>query len=207
MLPLIIAAAAAGAYLIGSSKKDSEVYARGGSMAKGGRTPKYKIGDGISEGTKVKIVSDNENYEDWTDRVLIVTKCSNSGRGYDSGMYPEMLCDLMDVDTGEECPFSLYEYELEKEYADGGMMAKGGQLNVDGEDFSYLLKLSDKELSDRLNQVKKLKRELRSTKSKGGNKNNLKIIKAKLLLDTQEKALLMARDIKKGYDIEPSDYE
>lgn len=61
----------------------------------------------------VQIISDNENYIDWMDRDLIITHASNSGNGYDSGMYPEMLCDLMDADTGENCPFSLYEYEFE----------------------------------------------------------------------------------------------
>jgi len=77
-------------------------------------------------------------------------------------------------------------------YADGGVMAKGGQLNVDGDDFSYLLKLSDKELSDRLNEIKKLKSGFKSKNTiKGGIKNDLKIF-----IDIQEKALLMAMDIR-----------
>ncbi len=60
----------------------------------------------------VQIISDNENYIDWLNRDLVVTYASNSGNGYDSGMYPEMLCDLKDANTGEECPFALYEYEF-----------------------------------------------------------------------------------------------
>jgi hypothetical protein len=63
----------------------------------------------------VKITSDNESYVDWVDRNLVVSYASNSGQGYDASMYPEMLCNLMDADTGESCPFALYEYELKFE--------------------------------------------------------------------------------------------
>lgn len=63
----------------------------------------------------VKITSDNENYVNWVDRNLVVSYASNSGQGYNISMYPEMLCNLMDADTGESCPFALYEYELEFE--------------------------------------------------------------------------------------------
>lgn len=62
----------------------------------------------------VRITSDNENYTDWLDRDLVITHASNSGRGYDNSMYPQMLCDLMDADSGEPCPFALYEYEFEE---------------------------------------------------------------------------------------------
>ncbi len=61
----------------------------------------------------VRITSDNENYIDWIDRDLVITHASNEGVGYDSGMYPEMLCDFQDVHTGETCPFDCYEYEFE----------------------------------------------------------------------------------------------
>jgi hypothetical protein len=60
----------------------------------------------------VRIVSDNENYKDWLDRDLRITFANNKGRGYDSSMWPEMLCDLKDDKTGELCPFALYEYEF-----------------------------------------------------------------------------------------------
>ena len=62
-------------------------------------------------GKKAKIVSDNENYERFKDKVLIVTHASNSGRGYDSACYPEMLCDF-ECEDGSEFPFALYEYEF-----------------------------------------------------------------------------------------------
>lgn len=63
-------------------------------------------------GKRVKIISDNENYIDWIDRNLKISYASNQGIGYDSTMYPEMLCDLIDCDTMENCPFALYEYEF-----------------------------------------------------------------------------------------------
>jgi len=65
------------------------------------------------KGKKVRIVSENENYVNYLDLDLEITFASNSGRWYDKGMYPEMLCDLKVVDTGEQVPFSLYEYEFE----------------------------------------------------------------------------------------------
>lgn len=68
----------------------------------------------LREGSRVKIISDNENYTDWQDRVLKVTFASNKGHYYDDSMYPEMLCDLECNKTGEQCPFALYEYELER---------------------------------------------------------------------------------------------
>lgn len=60
----------------------------------------------------VRITSDNENYIDWLDRNLVITYASNKGQWYDNSMFPEMLCDLQDADTGEACPFALYEYEF-----------------------------------------------------------------------------------------------
>lgn len=64
-------------------------------------------------GTIVRINSDNENYTEWLERDLVVTHSINSGRGYDNSLYPQMLCDLQDAETGFELPFALYEYEFE----------------------------------------------------------------------------------------------
>ena len=64
-------------------------------------------------GKKVRIISDNENYLEFLNKDLEVTFNSNEGCGYDSVMYPEMLCDFKDVETGEDVPFALYEYEFE----------------------------------------------------------------------------------------------
>lgn len=60
----------------------------------------------------VRIISDNENYIDWLDRDLVITYASNKGQRYDDCMFPQMLCDLQDANTGESCPFALYEYEF-----------------------------------------------------------------------------------------------
>ena len=62
---------------------------------------------------KFKIVSDNESYADYLDKVLVCTHASNSGRGYDSCMYPEMLMSFK-LQDGSKFPFSLYEYEVEE---------------------------------------------------------------------------------------------
>jgi len=67
-------------------------------------------------GKVVRIVSDNENYLEYLDKDLIIVDATNSVREnpfYDdcvNGMY---LCELIDADSGESVPYSLYEYEFE----------------------------------------------------------------------------------------------
>jgi hypothetical protein len=66
------------------------------------------------KGLTVTIVSDNENYTDFMNRILIVTnvtKDKTEHSGYDSSLSPEYLYDLKTV-SGENVPFSLYDYEL-----------------------------------------------------------------------------------------------
>jgi hypothetical protein len=63
-------------------------------------------------GEKVKIISDNDNYDNFKDKVLIVTHADNTGRGYDDACYPEMLCYFI-CEDGKCFPFALYEYEFE----------------------------------------------------------------------------------------------
>jgi hypothetical protein len=63
-------------------------------------------------GRKAFINSDNENYKKFRKMTLIITHASNSGNGYDSSVYPEMLCDFT-CEDGSEFPFALYEYEFE----------------------------------------------------------------------------------------------
>lgn len=69
-------------------------------------------------GTKVMVASnnDNENYDDFRGKVLIITGISTSTKdhpGYDEGMKGMPLYDLKTED-GEEINCCLYEYELEK---------------------------------------------------------------------------------------------
>lgn len=63
-------------------------------------------------GKKVKIVSDNENYDSFRNEVLTITHASNKGVGYDDSCYPEKLCDFKDS-KGNRIPFALYEYEFQ----------------------------------------------------------------------------------------------
>lgn len=66
----------------------------------------------VGRKAKIKQENDNENYDAFRGKVLIITHASNSGRGYDEGMYPEMLCDFK-CEDGSEFPFALYEYEFD----------------------------------------------------------------------------------------------
>ena len=65
-------------------------------------------------GQKVKISSsnDNENYDSFRGKVLIIVDSGVGGRGYDDSMYPQSLMSF-ETEEGEEVPFSLYEYEVE----------------------------------------------------------------------------------------------
>ena len=81
------------------------------------------------------------------------------------------------------------------QYADGGMMAKGGKLKVNGEDFSFLLELSDNELSKKLDLVRKQKninaKQYFSAREKG--ESTTKIEESGNNLDNQERAIIEAR--------------
>jgi hypothetical protein len=63
-------------------------------------------------GRKCKIISDNENYDKWRDKTLVITYASNTGCAYDNAAYPEMLCDF-ELEDGGQFPCALYEYEFE----------------------------------------------------------------------------------------------
>lgn len=65
---------------------------------------------------RVKIISDNENYNEYLDKILIVTHVAKSIEehpGYDTGLNGEALCDFKVEKTNDEVPFSLYEYEFQ----------------------------------------------------------------------------------------------
>jgi hypothetical protein len=61
-------------------------------------------------GKIVRITSDNESYNEWFNRNLIIT---DAYKDTDDEAFPDLLCDLRDIETGEDCPFSLYEYEFD----------------------------------------------------------------------------------------------
>jgi hypothetical protein len=66
----------------------------------------------IGQRVKVSRNNDNESYDSFRDKVLIVTHSSNKGEYYDSGMYPQKLMSF-ETEDGEEVPYSLYECEVE----------------------------------------------------------------------------------------------
>lgn len=69
----------------------------------------YKIGD------RVKISSDNHNYDSFMDKVLTVVNIATSESDnyfYDPSVDGMQLMDFI-TEEGEEVPFSLYEYEVE----------------------------------------------------------------------------------------------
>lgn len=68
----------------------------------------YKIGQRV----KISSENDNENYDSFRDKVLIITNAEVGGQGYDDGMLPQKLMDF-ETEDGGEIPFSLYEYEIE----------------------------------------------------------------------------------------------
>lgn len=68
--------------------------------------------DLIGKNVIISPENDNENYDEYRDVVLTITDAGVGGRAYDEGVYPDALCDLIVAKTGEEFPFSLYEYEF-----------------------------------------------------------------------------------------------
>lgn len=68
-------------------------------------------------GDKVKIASDNDSYDKYRGKVLIVTSIATSVSnhpGYDEAMNGMPLYDLK-LEDGSFLPFSLYEYEIERD--------------------------------------------------------------------------------------------
>jgi hypothetical protein len=67
-------------------------------------------------GNKCKIISDNDGYTKFLNKVLVVTfvsKNKNDHPGYDEALSPQKLYDLKVHKTNEIVPFSLYDYELQ----------------------------------------------------------------------------------------------
>ena len=71
---------------------------------------KYKLGEKV----KVNSSNDNENYNDFREKVLIITEIATDiqqHKGYDESV-KEALYSFKD-EKGNDIPYSLYEYELE----------------------------------------------------------------------------------------------
>lgn len=68
----------------------------------------------LNQRVKVSTDNDNENYDSFRDKILIITHVatsSNDHPGYDSGMDGEGLYDFV-TEAGEDVHSSLYDYEL-----------------------------------------------------------------------------------------------
>jgi len=71
----------------------------------------YELGDHV----KVSDQNDNENYDSFKDKTLVVTSiaiCEEHHPGYDKSMLWMQLMDFKTVE-GEEINCSLYEYEVD----------------------------------------------------------------------------------------------
>ena len=69
----------------------------------------------IGDKVKVSPDNDNDNYDSFRNKILIITHIAtstNDHQGYDEGLNGEALYDFKDED-GNEIPCSLYDYELE----------------------------------------------------------------------------------------------
>ena len=70
----------------------------------------YKLCDKV----KVSSYNDNENYNDFRDKVLIITDVTTSAQehqAFDEGLTGQGLYSFKDED-GNDIPCSLYDYEL-----------------------------------------------------------------------------------------------
>ena len=90
-------------------------------FAKGGELEANKTFE-IGGIVRISEDNDNENYDDFRGkdlRIVSVAYDTSDHFGYDESMDGMALYDLEVADTGEDVPFSLYEYEVEI-YAKGG---------------------------------------------------------------------------------------
>jgi hypothetical protein len=106
-------------------------------------------------------------------------------------LYPNKKGTIGNVNNMKPSDFDMI---VNNKFADGGMMA-GGKLKVNGEDFSFLLELSDKELSKKLDLVRNQKsinaKQYFSAREKG--ESTTKIEESGNNLDNQERAIIEAR--------------
>jgi hypothetical protein len=68
----------------------------------------------INSRVKVNPSNDNDSYDSFKDKVLIVTHVAKSTEdhpGYDESVSPDYLYDFK-TEAGEDVPCSLYDYEL-----------------------------------------------------------------------------------------------
>jgi len=166
------------------SKQTYPILEDGGMMAKGGMANNFQ-----KNGNRLMY------FEPINEREVIVAFINESSKIVSpTGVY--YLPHPIAKDVIKWANKNGYEFmQDDKKYADGGMMAKGGKLKVNGEDFSFLLELSDKELSKKLDLVRNQKninaKQYFSAREKG--ESTTKIEESGNNLDNQERAIIEAR--------------
>lgn len=201
-----------------SIEEASDVYKKGGYMAKGGKVDKFNVSFNYNPS--------NLSNKDAEKIVSRYTKNWKHDNDFDEVSFFVMGLSKADADSlAKELKMeNTYNLEIEKsryEYggilqpmtggvnADprfdiyntgafmkkGGYMAKGGKLKVGGDDFSFLLELSDKELTKRLDLVRKQQivnaKQYFEAKEKGNNTQNIE--ESGERLQNQETAIIQAR--------------
>ena len=166
-------------------------YKKGGMMSHGGKLSKKDFFKKYEENEDENMHSENvvllaENYgteSDIRDAKTILAKHESIGH------LPTSL--RQERDALHDKLYAKYVQSRE----DGGMMADGGNLKIGGEDFSFLLQLSDIELSKRLDLVRKQQdingKQYFEAKSK--NESTQKYEDSRKNLDNQERAIIEAR--------------
>tara|TARA_R110000868_G_scaffold101361_2_gene279059 strand:+ start:11177 stop:14029 length:2853 start_codon:yes stop_codon:yes gene_type:complete len=165
-------------------------YADGGMMAKGGKIKNQYEGRTASEVWEMWSEKQKSHFLLDHSELLDKDRIENN-LGYSRIVQKDMSYSDLTPMTKRV----LQAHIQDGQYADGGMMAKGGKLKVGGEDFSFLLELSDNELSKRLDLVRKQKninaKQYFSAREKG--ESTTKIEESGNNLDNQERAIIEAR--------------
>lgn len=125
---------------------------KGGYMADGGflRVTKENQDETLHEIAKYMVKSVKKN-ADLKDLVFYFEKDNDYDYKYRVKIWDEM--NVYEMKKTEENIYKVLKAIVEAN--EGGKMAKGGKLKIGGDDFSFLLELSDNELSERLDLVRK----------------------------------------------------
>jgi hypothetical protein len=195
--------------------------ADGGKMAKGGVMPKGARSGIKIKNWYVKNYPTDELGEDINDTITFKGYWAMTSQGYNPykvlGVDDSVVRERVDGKLSEILGVDNYEYKkggklvgkqknldvnkngkLDAEdfkMLRGKKMAKGGKLKINGDDFSFLLDLTDKELSKRLDLTRKQQdingKQYLAAKEK--NESTKKVEDSRKNLDNQERAIIEAR--------------
>lgn len=88
-------------------------YEENKNYAEGGGVGNFAVGQSVT----IAENNDNENYDDFRGKELVIYhKATNEKehRGFDNSMEGQALYSFFLRETGEQVPFSCYDYELEQ---------------------------------------------------------------------------------------------